>query len=125
VDRYLEDEHGDWRVVGQTNEMEDWFQHEEEEPNEDQEEEENRECSSPCTVVNIIIRHQKRNEDQTFLALFDTGARTSMGTLAAAKKAGLTIEKDSTRHRYRTAAGVFTTNKQTNKNSCTPSPESK
>jgi hypothetical protein len=36
-----------------------------------------------------------------------------MGTLAAAKKAGLTIEKDSTRRRYRTAAGVFTTNKQT------------
>jgi hypothetical protein len=108
ADRYVEDKYGDWRVKGQTNGMEDWCQHEEDKPNEDQEEEENRECSSPCTVVNIIIRHRKRNEDQTFFALLDTGARTSMGTLAAAKKAGLTIEKD-------TSTQPIPNNKQTNK----------
>jgi hypothetical protein len=123
----VEDEQGNWSVVGNINELEDWFQHDE--PDDDGENEsdngEEIQGSSPCTVVNIIIRHQKRNEDQTFLALLDTGARTSMGTLAAAKKAGLTIEKDSTSRQYRTAAGMFTTNKQTNKNSCTPSPQFK
>ena len=107
----MEDEKGDWKVK----ELGDWFQHiedDDDQSNNDDEEEETQR-SSPTMVVNIIIRHRKRNKDQTFLALLDTGARKSMAMLATAKKAGLTVVNDNKCRRYRTAAGIFTTNKKT------------
>jgi hypothetical protein len=112
---YVEDEQGNWSVKEKINGMEEWFQHEEEESEDDNKHfnKKTREHSLPCTVVNIVIQHRKRNEDQMFLALLDTGARKSLGTIAAVKKAGLTIEKDSKCRQYQTAAGTFTTNKQT------------
>jgi len=88
---YVEDEQGNWSVKEKINGMEEWFQHEEEESDDDNKninKEEKREHSLPCTVVNIVIRHRKRNEDQTFLALLDTGARKSLGTIASKEQGG-------------------------------------
>jgi hypothetical protein len=63
---------------------------------------------APSTVIVISITNKKTERNELFRVLLDTGTNRCMGTRAAVLCAGLKI-KQGTKHRYRTAAGVFTT----------------
>ena len=62
----------------------------------------------PSTEVVMVIRNQKTQQDELFRILLDTGTNRCMGTKEAVRRAGLYIKQGRT-HKYRTAAGTFTT----------------
>ena len=63
----------------------------------------------PTTEVVIVIRNRKTNRDEMFRVLLDSGTNRCMGSAQAVRRAGLHI-RQGRKHRYRTAAGIFTTN---------------
>ena len=60
------------------------------------------------TVIVIAILNKKTERKELFRVLLDTGSNRCMGTQSAVQRAGLTV-KPGRQHRYRTAAGTFTT----------------
>ena len=66
----------------------------------------------PSTVVFISIYNKQTESNELFRVLLDTGTNRCMTTQQAAERAGLKI-KPGRNHNYKTAAGRFTTTKQT------------
>ena len=62
----------------------------------------------PSTEIAMVIRNQKMQQDELIRILLDTGTNRCMGTKEAVWRAGLYIKQGHT-HKYRTAAGTFTT----------------
>ena len=63
----------------------------------------------PSTEMIIAIRNQETGEDETFLALLDTGTSSSLGISAVIKKLGLRKRRNARVHQYQTAIGSFDT----------------
>ena len=70
--------------------------------------EEETDTPLPSTVVDIVIQNRKTERNEIFRVLLDTGTNRCMGTRAAVQRAGLRIKPDQV-HKYKTAAGTFTT----------------
>ena len=73
------------------------------------ESEEEKELDDVNSEVIMVIRNRKTQRDETFRMLLDSGTSGCLGTLAAAKRAGLHIHTAEKPLRHNTAAGVFTT----------------
>ena len=62
----------------------------------------------PSTEVVILIHNKHTQRDELFRVLLDSGTNRCMGTATAVQRSGLHI-RQGRQHRFRTAAGVFTT----------------
>ena len=73
--------------------------------------EEEEEESPPTTVVTIVIKNKKTERNELFRVLLDSGSNRCIGTKAAIQRAGLK-SNEGQGHKYKTAAGTFTTTHQ-------------
>ena len=76
-------------------------------------EQDNEGKESLSTMVVIVIQNKKTQRNELFRVLLDSGSNKCIGTQAAVQRAGLRLVQSKKEHRYKTAAGIFTTTQST------------
>ena len=70
--------------------------------------EEEEESKPPTTVIKIAIHNRQTEQEELFTVLLDSGSSSCLATMTALKRAGIKIKASDKHHRFKTAAGKFT-----------------